>query len=66
MALHVIQLYMKVGDMMTELLSDEKLFPKIIFVNQMPRPKYFEQLKLFPDDYATKGHVKDLTVNFDK
>lgn len=57
---------MKAGDMMTELLSDEKLFPKIIFVNQVRRPKSFEQLELFPDDYATKGHVKDLIVNFDK
>jgi len=57
---------MKAGDMMTELLSDEKLFPKIIFVNQVQRPKSFEQLELFPDDYATKGHVKDLIVNFDK
>ena len=57
---------MKAGDIMTELLSDEKLFPKIIFVNQVQRPKSFEQLTLFPDDYVTKGHVKDLMVNFDK
>jgi len=57
---------MKAGDIMTELLSDEKLFPKIIFVNQVQRPKSFEQLSLFPDDYVTKGRVKDLMVNFDK
>lgn len=57
---------MKVGDIMTELLSDEKLFPKIIVVNQVQGPKHFEQLQLFPDDYVTKGRVKDLIVDFDK
>ena len=51
---------------MTELLSDEKLFPKIIVVNQVQGPKHFEQLQLFPDDYVTKGRVKDLIVDFDK
>lgn len=51
---------------MTELLSDEKLFPKIIFVNQVEGPKHFEQLQLFSDDYAPKGHVKDLMIDFDK
>lgn len=51
---------------MTELLSDEKLFPKIIFVNQVQRPKSFEQLELFPNDYVAKGTVKDINVDFDK